>query len=80
MSCSTFMHINILITSCKEAYLVDKLEGLPFEEVSLMTSLVDEDIKLYISELMSKETHFLRWKEELQSEVEESLTSSAKGM
>ncbi|KIJ42493.1 hypothetical protein M422DRAFT_171018 [Sphaerobolus stellatus SS14] len=73
-------NINLLMTSRREPYLVDGLHNLLLEEISLMTSNADEDIKLYVTEIVDKEPKLSRWSVELRAEIVQTLSNKAMGM
>ncbi|KIJ22455.1 hypothetical protein M422DRAFT_277104 [Sphaerobolus stellatus SS14] len=62
-------NINLLMTSQREPYLVDGFHNLLLEEISLITSEVDEDIKLYVTEIVDKEPKLSRWSVELRAQI-----------
>jgi len=77
---SAFPKANMIVTSRKEDYLITTFQSLPFHQISLSTSEVDEDIRRYISEIINKDSGFSKWTESLRSEVENTLSKRAGGM
>ncbi|KIJ47090.1 hypothetical protein M422DRAFT_164569, partial [Sphaerobolus stellatus SS14] len=73
-------NINLLMTSRREPYLVDGFHNLLLEEISWTTSNVDEDINLYVTEIVDKEPKLSRWSVELRVEIVQTLSNKAKGM
>ena len=72
--------INLLMTSRREPYLVDGFSRVSLREISLEASIVDEDIKLYVSKIVETEPKLSRWSEDLQAQIVQKLTSEAAGM
>ncbi|KIJ43618.1 hypothetical protein M422DRAFT_253204 [Sphaerobolus stellatus SS14] len=77
---ATLSNIRLLMTSRREPYLIDGLRSLLLEEISLTSSKVNEDIKLYVTEIMEKEPSLLKWSVELRQEIVQTLTDKAQGM
>ncbi|KIJ42482.1 hypothetical protein M422DRAFT_254262 [Sphaerobolus stellatus SS14] len=73
-------NINLLMTCRREPYLVDGFQKLLLEEISLTTSEVDKDIKLYVTEIVDKEPKLSRWSVELRAEIVQTLSDKAMGM
>ncbi|KIJ46871.1 hypothetical protein M422DRAFT_249614 [Sphaerobolus stellatus SS14] len=80
ISTSTECKINFIVTSRREPYLVDGFQTLQLEQICLTTSLVDEDIKLYVTETVENEKKFSRWDDDLRTEIMQTLTDKANGM
>ncbi|KIJ54825.1 hypothetical protein M422DRAFT_240909 [Sphaerobolus stellatus SS14] len=80
ISTSTECKINFIATSRQETYLVDGFQALSLEQICLTTSLVDEDIKLYVTEIVQNEKKFSRWNDDLRTEIMQTLTDKANGM
>ena len=76
--------LHILVTSRKERDIELGFESFVDQEfwVDLQSSVVDEDIRLYVQQRWSQGTEFKRWKsnEVVQKEVEEALMQKAHGM
>ena len=77
---SRLFNINVLMTSRREQYLVDGFTGISLQQMSLTTSIVDEDIKLYVSKIISTELPFCNWSDELKTNMCDTLTKEANGM
>ncbi|KIJ33792.1 hypothetical protein M422DRAFT_264255 [Sphaerobolus stellatus SS14] len=77
---SKLWKINILLTSRREPYLVEGFSDLDLQEIFLEKSVVDEDIKLYVSELVETEPSFAKWNPELKTEIVTILTRKSDGM
>ncbi|KIJ42477.1 hypothetical protein M422DRAFT_171028, partial [Sphaerobolus stellatus SS14] len=73
-------NINLLMTSRQEPYLVEGFHNLLLEEISLTTSDVDEDIKLYVAEIVDKDPKLSRWSVELRAEIVQTLSDKAMRM
>ncbi|KIJ55984.1 hypothetical protein M422DRAFT_239162 [Sphaerobolus stellatus SS14] len=73
-------NINLLMTSRREPYLVDGFHNILLEEISLTTSNVNEDIKLYVTEIVDKEPKLSKWSVELRAQIVQTLSDKAMGM
>ncbi|KAF2188909.1 hypothetical protein K469DRAFT_748137 [Zopfia rhizophila CBS 207.26] len=73
-----FGTVKILATSRREADIDALLCETP--HISLSNPLVDEDIRLYIREMLSKDYRFAEWPKSLSREVEAALVGGAKGI
>ncbi|KIJ43577.1 hypothetical protein M422DRAFT_169820, partial [Sphaerobolus stellatus SS14] len=73
-------NIYLLMTSRREPYLVDGFRNFLLEEISLSTPKVDDDIKLYVIEIVDKEPKLSKWSVELREEIVQTLSVKAKGM
>ncbi|KIJ43578.1 hypothetical protein M422DRAFT_253160 [Sphaerobolus stellatus SS14] len=77
---SRLSNINSIVTNRREPYLVDRFRNLLLEEIYLTTSKVDEDIKLYVTEIVDTAPELSKWSVELKAEIVQTLTDMAKGM
>lgn len=73
-------HVHILATSRNEKAIRDGLDPLDPVTVSIESSLVDDDIDTYLTAHLHKDRWWLKWSEEVRSEVKAELSKKAKGM
>ena len=72
-------NVHILVTSRKEKVIKDCLEYLVSEEICLQKPL-EADIRIHVRETFQHDRIMQRWPAQLQSEIEEALTTKADGM
>ncbi|KFY78366.1 hypothetical protein V498_09119, partial [Pseudogymnoascus sp. VKM F-4517 (FW-2822)] len=74
-----FSKIQMLITSREHRDIELGMEGIT-KSVSMSNSLVEQDIRLYIQSAIQSNMRFKRWPKDLLLEVEEAVSTQAKGM
>jgi hypothetical protein len=74
-----FSKIQMLITSREYRDIELGMEGIT-KSVSMSNSLVEQDIRLYIQSAIQSNKSFKRWPKDLLLEVEEAVSTQAKGM
>jgi hypothetical protein len=77
-------NLHILLTSRKEIMIEEALEDIvpPDDRTCLESHLVDEDIRTYVQERLTKDKSLKRWQRdpEMQGEIEKTLGRRAHGM
>jgi hypothetical protein len=74
------MSLHLLVTSRRVVEIEEVLEGSVDASQSLAISNVDEDIKLYVSQILQKDKSFTRWDQESLLEINKVLTEGEHGM
>ena len=72
--------LHILVTSRKERDIEQVLDLVATKEISLQGPEVENDIQSYITHRLQGSTRLRRWPAKVRGEIEETLTSKAKGM
>jgi ankyrin repeat domain-containing protein 50 len=73
-------YLNVLVTSRKERDIVDKLEPLIDNSISLKEDDVDPDIVLHIQECLRKDAKLRQWDDMIKKKIQRDLTEKAHGM
>jgi hypothetical protein len=74
------MSLHLLVTSRRVIEIEEVLEGSVDASQSLAISNVDEDIKLYVSQILQKDKSFTRWDQESLLEINKVLTEGEHGI
>ena len=73
-------NVRILATSRKEEDIYESLQSLTTQQISIESSLVDADIRTFISQKLRNDSKFKRLPPEIHSEIETTLVKGAHGM
>lgn len=73
-------NVRILATSRKEPDILEALQSLTTHQICIESSLVDADIRTFISQKLRNDPKFKRWPPEIHSEIETTLVKGANGM
>lgn len=73
-------NLHILATSRRERYIEDSLGQLVSAQIGLDSSVVDEDIRTYLSAKLGMDPRFKKWTAEEHLEIEDTLIGGADGM
>ena len=76
--------LRLLVTSRRERDIEDSLAQYVIEEnkICLQSSLVDQDIQLYVRQRLSQDKRLIKWKKDahIMSAIESALMNGANGM
>ena len=73
-------NIRILATSRRERDIFQALQSLTTHQIYIEDSLVDADIRTFISQKLRNDATFKKWPPEIHSEIETTLVKGAHGM
>ena len=73
-------NVRILATSRKEEDIHEALQSLTTHQICIESSLVDADIRTFISQKLRNDPKFKKWPPEIHSEIETTLVKGANGM
>ena len=76
---SNFRKLRVLAMSRKEQDIEQALQNISCD-ISLSNARVDEDIRLYVHNIIRNDQRFMGWSSSLRNDVEDSLVGGAKGM
>jgi hypothetical protein len=74
-----FQKLQLLITS-RQYIDIEKVMEPVSMPLSMLNHFVDEDIRIYVRSRLDKNPKFSHWSSKIRREVEEALSSGAKGM
>ena len=73
-------NLHILVTSREEIDIETALTNIVDQQIRLEGKSVDEDIRTYIHQSISKDPKFRKWSREIQNEIAQSLSIQCQGM
>ncbi|KAG4414253.1 hypothetical protein IFR04_012625, partial [Cadophora malorum] len=73
-------NLHVLATSRRERDIEETLESLTTSEICLQSALVDNDIRIYLSERLQNDSKLKRWPANVRREIEDTLMEGAQGM
>jgi len=74
------MGLQLILTSRREAYLQEGFESLPLEVITIDSAVVDEDIRIFLKDIIPADPRFSKWPESLRDTIQETLVTGAQGM
>lgn len=72
--------VQILATSRKEGDILEALQSLTTRQICIESSLVDADIRTFISQKLQNDSKFKKWSPTIHSKIETTLVEGAHGM
>ena len=73
-------NLHVLATSRKENDIMTSLEPLVTCQLCIQSTLVDADIRVHVQERLSHDPKLKKWPVDVQKDIEDALTTGAKGM